>query len=222
MSRILYLLICFVSTLMFAQNETKELFEGNKHFEGKKFAIAEYKYRSGVINKEKITVSNYNLGNSIYRQNQTSEAKYKFYEATQTAKSKEEKHKAFHNLGNTLMHEKNYKDAVECYKNALRNNPYDEETRYNYALAKKLLKENPPQPPKNNEDKNNDKNKDQNPNQNDNQDNSDKNNNPKPSGKNKQNIDNILEAVNNAEKKVQEKVNAKKSKGVKLETDKDW
>jgi hypothetical protein len=48
------------------------------------------------------------------------------------------------------MKEKNYTEAVEAYKNALRNGPSDEETRYNFALAKKMLKENPP---KNNKDK---------------------------------------------------------------------
>ena len=42
------------------------------------------------------------------------------------------------------MKEKNYTKAVETYKNALRNNPADEETRYNFALAKKMLKDNPP------------------------------------------------------------------------------
>jgi hypothetical protein len=28
--------------------------------------------------------------------------------------------------------------AVESYKNALRNNPEEDETRYNYAIAKKF------------------------------------------------------------------------------------
>ena len=73
----------------------------------------------------------------IYRQNQPSEAKYKFATAVEVAKTKEEKHKAFHNLGNTFMLEKNYQGAVDAYKNALRNNPLDDETRYNYALTKK-------------------------------------------------------------------------------------
>ena len=57
------------------------------------------------------------------------------------------------------MLEKNYQGAVESYKNALRNNPNDEETRYNFALAKKFLKENPPKSGGGGKDK--DKNKDQ-------------------------------------------------------------
>ncbi|MFT5755004.1 MAG: hypothetical protein ACI924_002255, partial [Flavobacterium sp.] len=46
--------------------------------------------------------------------------------------------------------------------------------------------------------------------------------NPKPQGADKQKIENILEAVNNAEKKIQEKVNSRKEKGVRVQTDKDW
>jgi hypothetical protein len=34
------------------------------------------------------------------------------------------------------MKEKIIRKAVEAYKDALRNKPSDEETRYNYALAK--------------------------------------------------------------------------------------
>jgi len=50
----------------------------------------------------------------------------------------------------------------------------------------------------------------------------DKNENPKPSGADKQRIDNILDAVNNAEKKVQDKVNAKKVKARPVSNEKDW
>jgi tetratricopeptide (TPR) repeat protein len=49
-------------------------------------------------------------------------------------------------MGNALMELKQYDKAVEAYKNALRNNPSDEKTRYNYALAKEMLKNNPPPP----------------------------------------------------------------------------
>src|SRR5690606_11598804 len=76
----------------------------------------------------------------------------RFKQAATTATEKSEKHKAFHNLGNTYMNEKKYTEAVDAYKNALRNNPNDDETRYNLALAKDMLEKNPP-PPQDNEDK---------------------------------------------------------------------
>ena len=147
------------------------------------------------------------------------------------------------------MLDKNYKAAEEAYKNALRNNPKDEETRYNYALAKRKNKDNPPPKddkkdnkggggqdnkpqPKDKDGKNNkgndkkdqDKNKgeDKKEDKGDGEKKEDKNENPKPSGADKQRIDNILDAVNNAEKKVQDKVNAKKVKARPVSNEKDW
>jgi tetratricopeptide (TPR) repeat protein len=199
---------------------------------------------------KKKSIASYDLGTAIYRENQPSEAKYQFVKAIKDAKTKTEKHQAFHNLGNSLMKEKDYSNAVEAYKNALRNGPSDEETRYNYALAKKMLKDNPP--PKS-DDKNKDKNKDKKDDKKDqNKDKKDENKDkgdnkdkdkdkkdgndkkdkqdkgdgekpqPQPSGASKQRIENLLDAVNNEEKKVQEKVNAQKVQGNPKKPEKDW
>lgn len=231
MNRVIVYIVLLASSYIFAQEDHKVLFQGNESFKGKKYSASEADYRvSASSDKSVKAASYYNLGNSIYRQNQPGEAKFKFLEATKSATTKEEKHKAFHNLGNTLMLEKNYQAAVETYKNALRNNPYDEETRYNYALAKKMLKENPPKNDGGNDknkDKEQDKNKDQDKKEQDKQDqkkegDKEDKGNPQPQGADKQKIENILEAVNNAEKKIQEKINARKEKGVRIQTDKDW
>ncbi|WP_339833198.1 tetratricopeptide repeat protein [uncultured Flavobacterium sp.] len=235
MNRVIVYIVLLVSSFIFAQEDHKDLYKGNESFKGKKYIASEADYRVSASSDKKVkAASYYNMGNSIYRLNQPGEAKFKFFEATTSAKTKDEKHKAFHNLGNTLMLEKNYQGAVESYKNALRNNPYDEQTRYNYALAKKFLKENPPKSggggndKDKNKDKDQEKNKDQD--QQDKKDKKDQNKegdkedkgNPKPQGADKQKIENILEAVNNAEKKIQEKVNSRKEKGVRVQTDKDW
>ena len=251
MRKILYIVLLLNSVLLFGQEKDKNLYNGNQLFKEKKYADAEADFRVTESKKSpKKATAGYNLGNSVYRQNQQGEAQIKYIQALEHAKTKEEKHRIYHNLGNTFMLEKKYDLAVDAYKNALRNNPYDEETRYNYALAKKKKKENPP--PKNdkkdNKDKNggggnqnkpqpennkNDKgnnNKDQDKNKGDDKKENpgdgdkkeDKKENPKPSGSDKQRIDNILDAVNNAEKKVQDKVNAKKVKGRPVSNEKDW
>ncbi|MEZ4852957.1 tetratricopeptide repeat protein [Flavobacterium sp.] len=266
MNKITTYLVFLITTLIFAQNKDQNLYNGTVAFDKKKYIDAEADFRIAQSNNlEKKAISDYNLGNSIYRQNKPGEAKYKYLNSIEVAKTKEEKHKAYHNLGNTFMQEENYQAAVEAYKNALRNNPYDEETRYNYALAKQKLKENPPQGNDNQDKKGgNDKNDQQNQNQDkdkgDNQDKQDKGNDqdkkendkgnnekdkqdkgndkedkgegddkedkqnsqPKPSGANKQQIENLLDAVNNAEKKIQDKINAKKVKAQPVTNDKDW
>ena len=248
MRKIVYivtLLNCFVH---FSQEKDKNLYNGNQSFTEKKYVDAEADYRVTESKKSpKKAVAGYNLGNSIYRQNQQGEAQIKYIQALETAKTKTEKHRIYHNLGNTFMLEKKYDLAADAYKNALRNNPKDEETRYNYALAKRKNKDNPPpkddkkdnkggggqdnkpQPENNKKDKGDEK-KDQDKNKGedkkedkgDGEKKEDKNENPQPSGADKQRIDNILDAVNNAEKKVQDKVNAKKVKARPVSNEKDW
>lgn len=237
-----------------AQEKDKNLPKGNQEFKDKKYDEAEAEYRISISKSPTKAISSYNLGNTIYKQKQPSEAKLAYVKSIENAKTKPEKHRAYHNLGNIFMTEKKYSDAVEAYKNALRNNPSDEQTRYNYALAKEYLKNNP-EPPKddskkdkekkedkekednkkdqdkkddkgkNDQDKGDDK-KDNKEGKNDKDkkdgDNGDK---PKPQPGNspsKQNMQNLLDAINNAEKKVQEKVNAKKVKGKPVQTEKDW
>ena len=255
MNKIVYIVVLLISGVLFSQEKDKNLYNGNQSFVQKSYTSAEADYRVTESKKSpKKAVAGYNLGNSIYRQNQPGEAQIKYIQALESAKSKTEKHRIYHNLGNTFMMDKNYEAAAEAYKNALRNNPLDEETRYNYALAKKKKKENPPKDnkkdnkggggkdnkpqPKDNEgknDKGNDK-KDSDKDQQNNKDKQgdkqqgkgdgekkeDKNESPKPSGADKQRIDNILDAVNNAEKKVQDKVNAKKVKARPASNEKDW
>lgn len=234
---------------LFAQEKDKTLTKANEEYAQNKFVDAEANYRISHSKFSKRTVAPYNLGNAIYKQNQIAEAKYAYIKAIENIKSKTQKHKVFHNLGNTFMKEKNYSEAVEAYKNALRNNPSDEETRYNYALAKKMLKENPPKNDKNKDkkkDKKDDKKKDGgDKDKKDNQDKKEdkgkdkekpsdkagKNNDkpkedekpkPLPGGISQQRLENLLDAVNNEEKKIQEKVNAKKVKGKPIQTEKDW
>nr|WP_294934204.1 tetratricopeptide repeat protein [uncultured Flavobacterium sp.] len=239
------------SALIFAQDKDKNLPKGNDAFNEKKYAEAEADYRVSKFGNPQRATTSYNLGNAIYRQKQPSEAKYSYVEAIENAKGKRQKHKAYHNLGNVLMMEKNYQGAVEAYKNALRNNPKDEETRYNYALAKQKLKENPPKKDDKDKDKNKDQNKDQQPkdNKDQNKDQQDKNQDknkdkkddpknpenkegkgdedkqpqkPQPSGASKQRMENLLDAVNNEEKKVQEKVKGREVKGRPTRNEKDW
>ncbi|RVU90693.1 tetratricopeptide repeat protein [Flavobacterium columnare] len=247
MKRIILHIVLLISVSIFAQQKKDfELPNGVSKFEKKQYIEAEANFRISKSNNPKKAVSAYNLGNAIYKQNQVSEAKTVYIKATEIAKTKNEKQYAYHNLGNTYMKEKTYDKAVEAYKNALRNNPADEESRYNYALAKKLLKENPPSKnddekkdkkgdspdKKPNQDSNQDKDKkqnDKNKNKQDKPNNKDQNkdqnqNNPQPKPNNvpKDRMQNLLDAVNNEEKKIQDRVNARKVKGAPRQEGKDW
>lgn len=277
-SKTIFLVMLLFSSSMFAQ-ETKEqkrelkaaqnlMSEAQQALQEEKFIIAEADYRRAISLNPKSETAKYNLGTAYYEKEQNAEAMLRFKQAATTANSKAEKHRAFHNLGNTFMNEKKYTEAVEAYKNALRNNPNDDQTRYNLALAKDLLEKNPP-PPEDQKDKDKDKNEDKKDQDNkDKQDQDDKDkegdqgedkedkdkgdkkdeNNegdkdkdkgkpeqpkdekgdkpqqhqPVPGQLSPQQVKSLLEAMNNEEKKTQEKINAEKQKGAKVQSDKDW
>jgi len=204
----LVFLLFFVSATAFSQ-ENKTV-----NFQQKEKQLRLIKAKE----KKKKQPAEYNLGNTIYKNKKYAEAISNYKNAALIANSSAQKHKAFHNLGNAYMQDKNYKSAVASYKNALKANAKDEKTRYNLALAKKLLKKYPPKPnPKKNKKDKEDKKK----NDKDKSKNKDKKTPKKPSA-NKQRMDNVLKAISNEEKKVQEKVNANKAKTNTTSTEKDW
>jgi tetratricopeptide (TPR) repeat protein len=250
------------------QDQAKELvYEGNELALNEDYVNAEMEYRKAISKQPNMAVGNYNLANSYYEKGKLEEALYRLEQAAKNATTKEEKHKAYHNIGNVLMQNKQCKEAVEAFKNALRNNPSDEETRYNFALAKECAKEQQDQEDENKDQNDqNDENKDQDEKKDDPKENEDENKEdqkdkgdqdkkegedekddkgdpkdekekdgneenkdkekpkpqPKPGQLSPQQIKNLLEAMNNQEEKVQEKINAEKTKGAKVKSEKDW
>lgn len=152
-------------TLLKADKEAKSLvYNGNELLEQDDFVSAEMEFRKAISEQPENVVGAYNLGKSYYDRGDYGEALYRHQQALKNAKSKKEKHYAFHNIGNILMKEKKCKEATEAFKSALKNDPTDDETRYNYVLAKECAEEQQKQQDQNkdNQDKEEDKdNKDQ-------------------------------------------------------------
>lgn len=251
-----YVLLMFISmgSIMSQQNEYESLIKkGNNSFEDNT-ALSEQNYRKAISYSPEFVKGQYNFSNNLYKNEYYDEALLNQLEASKYAKTRADKHLIFHNIGNILMKKKMCKEAVEAYKNALKNNPEDDESRYNLALAKDCAKdenenEKESEGEDEDEDKEKDKEKDENEDQKEdkdqqgddekqNEDQDQKENNkddndqkgddkskdekPKEKKLSPQQIKNILEAMNQEESKVQEKMNAKKLKGVKLKNEKDW
>jgi len=238
------------------------LSQGALAIENNEFITGEVAYRKAIAIEENKATGSYNLGNAYYKNSKNEEALSRFVDAAKVATTKPQAHQAFHNLGNALMNQKEYSGAVEAYKNALRNNPSDDQSRYNLALAKDLLEKNQPQEGEDDQDKDQDnqdkkdqqdkkddqdKNQDQEKDPKDNQNPEDKKGDEQEDKKepqepkdpkdeqakqqqqqpadgqlSPQQVKNLLESMNNQEKKVQDKINAKKQKGVKIKSEKDW
>ena len=153
----LFSLVLIFPLLIYSQKGDiiNHIYEGNEKADQEKYSEAEIKYRKALSIFPEETKALFNLGNTHFNDKDFDEASQRFFQTQKFSKDKNEKHMAFHNMGNVFMKKKDYAKAVESYKNALRNNPKDDETRYNYALAKELLeKEN-----QKNENKDNDEDK---------------------------------------------------------------
>ena len=247
------------------EKEINLIADGNQGYQSEAYIEAEVDYRKALSINSANAKAQHNIGNALYRTKDFDQANQRYFQTQKNSLNKSEKHLAFHNMGNGFMQQKMYEKAVEAYKNALRNNPTDDETRYNYALAKELLeKEKQEQEENQDQQDQNDQNdqqdqQDQQDNQDDKEgdqkekssedgeegdekDNKDKEKeDPKKpkddKGKNKdqkkpppprpgqispEQAKSLLEAMNQQEKNVQDKVNAEKAKGVPVKTKKDW
>jgi tetratricopeptide (TPR) repeat protein len=101
---------------------------------------AEVNYRKAMETTKNYDKANYNLGATLYRQEKYEDAAESFqYVAGEKSFDKKIRSKAYHNLGNSLMKQKKYKESIDAYKNALKLNPSDMDTKYNLEYAKKKL-----------------------------------------------------------------------------------
>lgn len=133
------LLAVFVA---FAQADRQYIRSGNRLYRQKAFAKAEAEYRKAVDDDAENPQALYNLGCALMMQQKDSAAVVQFEKAGSIEKSKVRKSKVYHNIGVICQNHKMYGDAIKAYEESLRNNPSDNETRYNLALCKKLNKNN--------------------------------------------------------------------------------
>lgn len=131
-----------VTKVSYAQTlaEKEGIVEGNKYYLLEEYDEARVAYTKVLTESPSSYKANFNLGNTFYQLNDYKKAATHFKKASEVTKDKKEIAGALHNLGNAYMQERNFEKAIEVYKDALRNNPKDNETRYNFVLAKKLLK----------------------------------------------------------------------------------
>lgn len=209
--------------------------KGNRLFNDSVFVDAEVSYRKALEVNPKSTVSMYNLGNTLSQQQKFQDAMEQYVSASKIEKNKMKLAHIYHNMGVLFQAGKDYAKAVEAYKMSLRNNPADHETRYNLALAQKMLKDQ--QQNQQNQDQNQDQDQQQKEDQKQDQ-NKDKQNNQKENEKkdqqqppksekqdnqmSKENAEQLLNSVMQDEKDVQDKVKKQQKviHGGRLE--KDW
>lgn len=137
------LMICLVATsnMQAQKNERALIRKGNRQFNDSAFVEADVNYRKALEINPQSTVAMYNLGNTLSQQNKLEDAIEQYADAARIEKDKEKLGEIYHNMGVIFQSQKQYEKAIEAYKHSLRNVPQSMETKYNLALAQKLLKD---------------------------------------------------------------------------------
>lgn len=231
-SYITFLLLLSTGCAFAQKTERDYLRSGNKLYNDSLFIKAEVDYRKALELNPKSTDAMFNLGNSLLMQQKAKEAMEQFESASKIEKDKEKLAQIYHNMGVILQSSQQYPQCIEAYKQSLRNNPKDDETRYNLALAQKLLKDQQQNQNQNQDqqdqkqDQKDDNKQDQNKDQQDQDKKDQQQQNQQQQQQNKdemskENAQQLLNAVMQDEKNVQDKVKKQlQIRGKKL--DKDW
>ena len=220
----LFLLIILLGSITFAnaQLDRKYVRDGNRIFKSKDYAKAEVLYRKAIAENPSNSQAIYNLGCALMMQKKDSAAVTQYEKAAKLEKNKLRRAMAYHNIGVLCQGHKMYSEAISAYEQALRNNPKDNETRYNLALCKRLQKKQ----------KNKDKNKD-NKKQKENKKDKGKNNNDKNQNGEKQpqksdekmskdNAEQLLNAAIQSEKATQQRLEKAMQRQSKRSLQKNW
>jgi Ca-activated chloride channel family protein len=232
LNRIQYLLILFFLALITkAQKDAKQIYYGNDYYQSGKIPQSTEYYRDALKENPNNQKAHFNLGNSLYKnaleirsskQNFIQggkkvtpdslanlvfdEAAQSFAQVANTISDKDTLHRSWHNIGNCYLQKKDYQQAIDAYKKAMKFDPKDEDTRYNLAYAlKHLPKDKKGGGGQNKEDKN------------------DKNKNAQPKNEmSKQQAEQLLKSLMQDEKKLQDKRKQKQEDAGTTTVDKDW
>jgi tetratricopeptide (TPR) repeat protein len=226
------------SNIAAAQTTNKVLREGNNFYKKEKFNNATESYSKALQLAPKDVRANFNQGDALFKLNQLEKAQEHYATVAKLTKNSEIQAKAFYNIGNAYYKQEKYEESAKAYKTSLKLNPKDKEAKYNLLMALAKLKQN-------GGGKNNQKNKDQkekkdNKKQDQNQQQQQSGQNEQSTPKNQQGqqqqqsskqeqvglsneeAEKLLDAVENEENKVQQKLTKEKGKPGNIKVQKDW
>ena len=230
------------ATFVYSQAERGAVNDGVDEYEESKFAEAEVNFKKGIEENVESFESRFNLGDAIYKQGRFEEALEEFKNSMPLAMNDDSKAGIFHNIGNTFLKSEKLKESIGAYREALKLNPDDMETKYNLSYAIKQMQNQQNQQnqdQQNKDDKNQDKNeenqdkqeqdKNEEDQQNKDEQKDDQNKDqeqPKPHPQepkdeiSKDEAQRILDALKNNEAELQKKMREQKTK--KTNVEKDW
>lgn len=228
-SRFRYILLLFVMMTAAidanAQSDRQYIRNGNRLYRQQNYAKAEIEYRKAVGKNPRNAQAMYNLGCALLMQQKDSAAVAQLENAGKAETAKMRKAMVYHNIGIICQRHQMYGEAIEAYKESLRNNPHDDETRYNLALCMRQQKNQKDQDKndKNKQDQKKDQKQDQ---KKDKQDkDKDKNQQQQQQQKeqmSKDNAEQLLNYAEQAEKATQQRLNKNRTQSQRRQLQKNW
>jgi len=242
-SGISFVLLILV-VLSYGQNERKVIRDGIRAYEEGDFSEAEVQFRKAENINQESYEAEFNTGAALYGQEKFEETVKQYQSLLDQTDDEGNTAQIWHNIGNSLLEAQQYAPSIEAYKNSLRKNPDDDDTRYNLAYARQKLKEQQ-QEEQNQDQQDQDKEQDQQDQQQDqdqqqeqqDQQDQDKEQDQQdqqqdqdqqdqqeaaPREISKEDAERMLNAIQQQEKDVKEKVDKKKAAAAKVKTEKDW
>jgi Ca-activated chloride channel family protein len=228
---ILVLILLGTGTII-AQTVRSHVNEGNRVYEKGRYGDAEVEYKKALEKDGKSKEAQFNLGNSYYKQQRFEEALREYGNSSTGMKLPEERASGYYNAGNSLYRANKFQEAIEAYKQALRLNPNDEDTRYNLQMAREKLKQQQQQKQDQKQNQKNEQKKQeqqqdqqnqQQQSQQQKQEQAKQDQTQQVQKKNqmpKQEADRILDVLRNKEKEVQK--NLHKREAIRVRVEKDW
>jgi Ca-activated chloride channel family protein len=225
--------LLLLSATLMGQAERKYIRQGNKEYKEEKFDESELLYRRALEKDRESYAGEFNLGDALYKQDKYEDAARNFERLAENEKDPVKLGYLYHNMGNSLLQAKKLEESIEAYKNALRHNPRDEETRHNLAYAQSLLQQQQQQQQqqqnqdkqnqdkqnqdKQNQDKQNQDKQDQEQQKQDQQDQD-----PQQQQISKEDAERMLQALQQDEQKLQGELQKQKARVQRVRVLKDW
>lgn len=218
---VVWLALVGVQTVM-AQSDRNFIRSGNRLYRQQNYAKAEIEYRKALAKNPRNPQAMYNLGCALLMQQKDSAAVVQFQNAGKAETARMRKAMVYHNIGVACQKHQLFAEAIQAYEESLRNNPSDNETRYNLVLCKRQLKnqkkdnKNKQQQKKQQKDKQQNKQKNQNKDQQKQQ--------PKPDNEkmSKDNAEQLLNYAEQEEKATQQRLNRNKVQPQRRRLEKNW
>ena len=208
-----------------AQTDRQLVRQGNRQFRKGNAADAEVSYRKAVEKQPRNAQANFNLGNALMAQRKDSLAVTQFEKAAKLETNPLRRAQAYHNIGVMCQQHQMFGEAIEAYKEALRNNPADDQTRYNLELCKRQQKQqqqNQNQQNQQNKDNKDQKDKDNKDQQQQQKDQQQKDQQKQDQQMSKENAEQLLNAAMQEEKQTQERMKKAQQKAQRRSLEKNW